>query len=91
MYIDPNVVGERSQQSFGKLEEVVLELCREVGRAQQAFLKNKEQPEKLYLKELLKDEQYTQLVQLIQTIMSFNKSAFLKADQQIYEIFLDMA
>ena len=50
MYIDPNVVGERSQQSFGQLEEVVLELCREVGKAQQAFLNTKEQPEKLYLK-----------------------------------------
>jgi hypothetical protein len=38
MYIDPNVVGERSQQSFGQLEELVLQLCREVARAQQAFL-----------------------------------------------------
>lgn len=34
LYIDPNVVGERSQQSFGKLEELVLNLCRDVSHAQ---------------------------------------------------------
>lgn len=38
------------------------------------------QPEPEYLKKLLKNEQFTLLIQFLQTIMEFNKSAFLKAE-----------
>lgn len=28
LYIDPNVAGERSKESFGRLEQIVLNLCK---------------------------------------------------------------